>query len=149
MEIRSGKSDFSRMHVRRRDYLTSPGNMQLVGYCSLDYYDRALANLRSLGATGRVYVFSDDVMWCRDTFKSEEFVVVGEEHAGPCASTHLWLMSLCEHYAISNSTFSWWAAWLGKRRSSIVCRPTPWFQKPEYRNVDVCPPDWIKVPRET
>jgi len=35
----------------------------------------------------------------------------------------LWLMTHCRHFIIANSSFSWWAAWLGARPGSIVLCP--------------------------
>ena len=47
-------------------------------------------------------------------------------------------------YIISNSSFSWWAAFLRRNHESLVCAPSPWFQgmnNPEL----LIPEDWIKV----
>jgi len=144
-EIRSGESVC--LHVRRGDYVTSPDNIRLLGYCSLDYYKTALAQLRSRGVHGRVFVFSDDLKWCRENLNSAELTVVGEEHAGPRASTYFWLMTLCKHFVISNSSFGWWAAWLSESPHKTVIRPAPWFQAPEVREFDICPPGWLSIPK--
>jgi hypothetical protein len=136
------------LHVRRGDFITSPESVRLVGFCSLDYYLKALQELKSRGVSGRVFVFSDDVKWCRENFTSHEFTVVGDEHSGPRASLHLWLMSLCKNFVICNSTYSWWAAWLSENPNKIVIRPSRWFKLPEWRNLDICPPSWIKVSNE-
>jgi hypothetical protein len=134
------------LHVRRGDYVAIPVVTRHHGVCGLDYYERGLSKLRSMGAVGRVFVFSDDVVWCRENFKEADgFTVVGNEHAGRRASTHLWLMTLCRHFLISNSSFAWWAAWLGGSANKSVVRPFPWFQAPEVRDANICLPGWVVV----
>lgn len=138
------------LHVRRADYVTNPITNRYHGVCSLNYYERGLAKLRSLGVKGKVFVFSDDENWCRENFtNASQFTIVGNEHAGIRASTHLWLMTLCRHFVIPNSSFSWWAAWLSENSSKLVVRPSQWLQASEVANVDICPAPWIKISNES
>lgn len=134
------------LHVRRGDYVSNPIAARHHGVCGLEYYRRGLEKLRSLGSSVRVFVFSDDSAWCHENFKpADGFTVVGQEHAGPRASTHLWLMTLCQHFLIANSSFAWWAAWLGQDSNKIVIRPSRWFRAPELKDAEICPPSWLEV----
>ena len=134
------------IHVRRGDYVALANVNRVHGVCSLDYFRRGLAEVRARGGDGKAFVFSDDVEWCRKSFAGIAGVnVVGDEHAGPRGATHLWLMMLCNHFVISNSTFGWWAAWLAERPGKRVVRPALWFVAPKLREVDICPPEWINM----
>lgn len=62
---------------------------------------------------------------------------------------HLLLMSLCDHFIIANSTFSWFGAYLSnsyENKQVIVCYPKTWFG-PLYSHVtkDLCPTDWHAI----
>lgn len=53
-----------------------------------------------------------------------------------------YLQSLCKHHIISNSTFSWWSAWLSQNPEKMVVRPKLWIQKRENM---ACPKNWIMI----
>ena len=134
------------IQVRRGDFVNNPEVNKVHGICSLDYYLEGLKVLRERGKNGKVFVFSDDAEWCRQNLGRLAGVeVVGEEHAGSHNSTHLWLMTLCKSFVLSNSSFGWWAAWLCRNPDKTVVRPDRWFKLPGGDNPDICPRDWIKL----
>lgn len=60
----------------------------------------------------------------------------------------LLIMTLCDHFIIANSTFSWHPAYLSsviKNTKSIVCYPTHWFGPYYSKNIttDLFLPEWI------
>jgi len=61
----------------------------------------------------------------------------------------LLLMSLCNHFIIANSTFSWFGAYLSKsyeNKTAIICYPITWFGPLYTHNInDLCPSDWISI----
>lgn len=59
----------------------------------------------------------------------------------------LLIMSLCNHFIIGNSTFSWFGAYLSSYKNKIVCYPLIWFG-PNYSHYildDLFPNSWIKI----
>lgn len=58
----------------------------------------------------------------------------------------LFLMSLCKHNIISNSTFSWWGGWLNQNPEKIVIAPKQWLS-PDWSldTSDVVPETWKRV----
>ncbi len=87
------------VHIRRDDLLHLPE----VDNLQMDYYYDALDYL---GAK-EIYVFSDDIYWCRDNFKIRAEFVDYPDYV--CFE----LFKNCHNKVIANSTFSWWGAYLG------------------------------------
>jgi hypothetical protein len=56
------------------------------------------------------------------------------------------MMSLCNHNIISNSTFSWWGAWLNNNQNKKVIAPSLWFgELIKHPTTDIIPKEWIKL----
>lgn len=55
----------------------------------------------------------------------------------------MYLMSICKHNIIANSTFSWWGAWLNQNENKIVAAPERWIHTFDYE--DIYPSEWIKI----
>lgn len=56
-----------------------------------------------------------------------------------------YLLTLCQHNIISNSTYGWWSAFLNTNLDQIVVCPSYWSA---YDTEDLCPNNWIKVTAE-
>jgi hypothetical protein len=113
------------IHVRRGDYLMNIKGLSSA--CPLSYYTKALDFLCSRVKNPVFVVFSDDINWVM-----KNLPIPGRayypELIRPCNSVvSMGLMMQCNHFIISNSTFSWWAAWLGETDSSITVCPSPWI----------------------
>ena len=126
------------IHVRRTDYLKLQDYHPVL---PLSYYTRAL---KKIGNYSKIYIFSDDIEWCKNNFNYNNCIFV--ENTNDIES--LWLMSMCSNNIIANSSFSWWAAWLNSNPNKIVIAPTTWFG-PAYAdkkdNFENLPPEWIKL----
>ena len=109
------------VHVRRTDYVSNPQ----LDHCGLGYYRNAMDRLRAAGGK-RFFIFSDDPPSCVRDFTGPDVEVVA--HAGNVSALHdLHFMSLANHQIIANSSYSWWAAWLGEKPGQRVILPDLWF----------------------
>jgi len=131
------------VHVRRGDFVGSK-NCDVVG---LDYYTKALDVIRKAhGDSFKVYVFSDDIEWCRVNMKIwPNLQVVGGEREGDRFAEDMYLMTQCSAFVIPNSTFSWWAAWLSRARNKLVIAPKVWSGLEKLNPLDIVPEKWIRI----
>jgi hypothetical protein len=136
------------LHIRRLFANEADGSIRqsvgdFHGTCDIAYYRRAIYELSAVHGRLAIFVFSDDIRWAQQS--SEAFAAEGSsvkviDDEDPLRS--FYLMRLCKHFIIANSTFSWWAAWLGQHPSKMVCAPSVWNHKERRFPRDLFPPGW-------
>ncbi len=126
-------------HVRLGDYVKKPNVSKVHGFLDEDYLSRALEYLM-WDSTDKLCIVTDDLDSFRNLFpkhnklaslvqSSSMFVDFAHILRGP-------------NKVISNSTFSWWAAWLGEGK---VVAPKKWYADPELllsAKDDLFPANW-------
>lgn len=138
------------VNFRRTDFVTIPSAIQTHGVPTLDYYYKALELVKNkVGNNIEIFVFSDDIEWCKEHFDVDETIhfVSHSLYKGERFSSYLQLMTFCKHFIIPNSTFGWWAAWLANNENKIVVTPEQWFvdKKLQSQTQDLIPENWIKI----
>lgn len=103
--------------VRRGDYLRLSEYHPVV---SKEYLDRCM----KLSKMKNFLFFSDDNQWCKDNFKGDNIYYCDNvTHA----VRKMWLMSECKEHILSNSSYSWWGAFLSKENKGTVYCPATWY----------------------
>jgi len=130
------------LHVRRGDFLKFKDT---VGLLSAGYYLRAVDEIDKLrGDRLPVWVFSDEIDQARDLLEvltNRVVRFVNQPKESPANETLL-MMSRATAIVIANSTFSWWAASIGRKK--IVVAPREWF-KAEPNPLELYPGDWYQI----
>lgn len=130
------------VHVRRGDFVTLSNIFG--GICTEQYYESAVQYMKKRFADCHFYIFSNDMDWVKDNMnfpaESTTYVTVNREQD---AVQELWLMANCSHFIIANSTFSWWAQFLGRSNEKCVCGPET-FLKEDIPN-DMREQTWIAI----
>ena len=129
------------VHIRRGDYLNAVNRAHL-GVCTLEYYQKAIEIIKQRVDNPSFLFFSDDTGWVKDNFElGRSDMIVENEDIPPF--WYIYLMSLCSHNIMSNSTFSWWGNFLNTNPDKITIAPIRWFldeENPKFYN-----DNWILV----
>jgi hypothetical protein len=139
------------IHVRRGDYVTNEFYNDILGLLDVSYYDKAVANLLLNKETTKLFIFSDDIAWCKSNLEfNYETIFVEQEQSKKGVASDLALMWLCKHNIISNSSYAWWGAWLGVAKDKKVIAPLNWVNKKYKGNIkidspDIVPPNWLRI----
>ncbi|MDQ6472092.1 alpha-1,2-fucosyltransferase [Flavobacterium sp. LHD-80] len=125
--------------VRRGDFVNNPNYFQL----SYHFYLTALIyHFENLEEYNIVFT-SDNISYCKKHFSFLPNVFF-LENLNPLEQ--LCLGSKLDNYVISNSTFSWWLAWLGEKKETKIIRPVQIFDNEyskKYDESDYFPNRWI------
>lgn len=92
------------IHIRRVNYKDK---------LPLEYYLKAIAEIKNKIDEPFFFVFSDDILWAKANLsfiRNINYVENGLDDE----IAELWLMSQCKHFIIANSSFSWWGSFLSK-----------------------------------
>ncbi|GLY29849.1 hypothetical protein Kisp02_32140 [Kineosporia sp. NBRC 101731] len=111
-------------HVRRGDYASVPRNLERLGVCAPSYYEAGFSLLKS--QSERLIIVSDDPKWAYENvailWPWPEKVEVSR------SSSQFDDFALIAHSSaaiLANSTYSWWAAFVGS--PTKIISPFPWF----------------------
>lgn len=117
------------IHIRRGDYLSDAKTRGFHGYCSDSFYLDAMDVLFSqFDDIEKIMIFTDDVKSCNNLAKQLRIFDCPVVFCELTDSISVLIqMSECSYLVGSNSTFSWWAAHIGERKTCVF--PSKWFIK--------------------
>jgi hypothetical protein len=145
-----GQSASVAVHIRRGDYVKNPETNSFHGVCSNEYYEKAAAQIIARYPQAHFYIFSDEIEWVRTHMKFPgpvTYVSEANDVTPGRDAEEMFLISMCKHAIIANSTFSWWGAWLNTNPHKMVIGPKRWFDgaKKNVLTHDVLPSSWISL----
>jgi len=111
------------IHVR---WFDNPNNTNAGNNLNLEYYTKAISMIKKKIVFPHFFIFSDYPEQTKQLIKlsESESTYINNNNGDENAYADFWLMTLCDHFIIANSTFSWWGAWLSKNSSKIVIAPS-------------------------
>lgn len=133
------------LNVRRTDFVGG-GSVSALGQ---QYYEAAYEAIRKCVTNSKIFVFSDDIPWCRENLRFlERPTFVTHDLKGERFLDYFRLMKCCKHFIIPNSTFAWWAAYLSEtceKRAGMIVAPSKWYDDCNSDNRELLLEWWLKV----
>jgi hypothetical protein len=123
-------NEFIAVHIRRGDYMKMIHKVPLLREfrrCQLAYYINAITKLRQSRSNCPVLICTDSPEWVKPLLSQLD----GQAVLAPVPKdikpkfADFCTLYLASAVVISNSTYSWWAAYLRSNREIIA--PTPWW----------------------
>ena len=109
-------------HIRRGDYMRHP---DIHNICKTDYFKTQFQEFKDY----QINVFTDSPEVVLQEFEGEDFNLIQTSSE----LNDLTLMSKHDNIVCSNSTFSWWAALIGKMNRIIV--PDKWIYNTDCEDI--------------
>lgn len=148
LEMKMQQENSIAIHVRKgKDYTTE---FLLQNTCDLNYFRRAIQYIKLHVKSPVFYVFTDNPEWVKENLTMISYILVDwNPVSGKNNYLDMQLMSCAKHNIISNSTYSWWGAWLNRNKDKIVIGPSDWFNPQMklkmYDGNQIIPDNWIKI----
>lgn len=129
------------IHVRGGDYMKGDFYKTYGIVCNQDYYKKAITIIETKVKQPQYYIFTNDISLSEKIFSGRKFTIVNS-NIGKDAWKDMALMSKFHNIIISNSTFSWWAAYLGSDKKNVIC---PKYLQHGNLTSDIFLKEWIRV----
>jgi len=132
------------VHIRLGDYKAQEN----FGILSQQYFETAINfHLRQRNYES-IWFFSDEPSIAKNIVKiNDKIKTRWIPEVGQSAAETLEVMRHGKGYVISNSTFSWWAAFLSYNENAIVVAPSPWFKAKSQPKM-LIPNNWVMIDRD-
>lgn len=119
--------------IRRGDYITNEKYKKIFFVCNKMYFDKSIDYVEKNIKNCSFFVCSDDIEWAKENFKNlnNVFFESGENDV----FEKIKMMSQCNNFILSNSSFSWWAQYLSKGKEKIVIAPSKWYANGEKTDI--------------
>jgi len=137
------KSNVVGLHVRRGDFLTN----KAFGACTIDYYLAAIREVQNTISDPAFLVFTNNKAWVKTNFpESISYKIYPSDNVNSDVE-EMFLMSKMKSLIISNSTFSWWSAYLNRVPDNLIICPQRWYLSPrlETRTPGLISNGWKKI----
>jgi len=138
------------VHARYGDYVSKPKNVSRYGVLSAEYYLDAVSHLAKKCEFHSIVIVSDEpkVAWESIGVHLKRHSKLDVDMGVGTLVDDFCTLASSRGVVMSNSTFSWWGAWLASiLRDAAVALPVPWYLDLSGGTPGLVNPRWFQIPR--
>lgn len=118
--------------VSFRKWIETNEVMQDREICGKEYYSKAFEIMQEKYPDCTFVLFSNEIEWVKEHFDLPDNCLF--ESGNDPIYEKIRLMSACDHFILSNSSFAWWVQFLGKSKDKSVVSPNRWYNSEKIRD---------------
>lgn len=114
------------VHIRRGDYISDETTRKIHYVCNENWYLKSIKAMAEMIEKPKFFVFSDDLSYSKEILKGFKDLSIYFVPYDSRDWYHMYLMTLCKNFIISNSSYSWWGSYLSKAVYKKIICPKCW-----------------------
>lgn len=130
------------VHIRLGDYINSKQGRDNHLICDINWYKKAINYLKEYDRELLFTIFSDNKELIKNQFKNYTNLEINQSDYSKNAYEDLYEMATFDHFIISNSSYSWWASYLGENENSIIIAPEYWYKDKKTKEISLFRKNW-------
>jgi len=148
--VSASKLDRIAIHIRFGDYSDDPETKRIFGLTKQSYYFAALENLAKQNlSVDSLVVVTDNAAKAEIYLSGINFPGQIQYISNSTAIEDLLQIARSAYVIISNSSFSWWGAWIAHRlHGSHIIYPRPWLSDKENPDLPIYVDEWQSIERD-
>lgn len=111
--------------------------------CNMGYYEKAIKYITEHVENPLFMICSDNVQYVKDNLIDTDKYECVEQAKDFPVHISLAAMARCKHFIIGNTSFGWWAQYLGDYSEKIVVAPSRWYGIDMPR--DIYQDSWVQI----
>ena len=133
------------LHIRIGDYVHNKVSSQNHFVCDFNWYKKAINYLYEIDNNFKFILYTDDYEYIKTNYIFDQKYQIIVPEVSDNDYINLMYMTYSDHFIISNSSYSWWASYLGESSESITIAPKYWYPNKLTSNIPIFRSNWILI----
>ena len=133
------------LHIRIGDYVHNKLSKKNHFVCDFNWYQKAINYLYKINNNYKFILYTDDYDYVKTNYIFDQKYEIIIPEVTDNDYINLMHMTYCDHFIISNSSYSWWASYLGENNESITIAPKYWLPDVLTSRMPIFRSNWVLI----